>query len=73
MNTFNDLKFIPYGIISVAGENTMKNITMQQNKFIEEMVIVKIQGLNNEKEDRVPELFSKALDFIEMERIRKYK
>ena len=31
MNASNDLKFIPYGLISVAGKDTMKHIIMQQN------------------------------------------
>ena len=42
MDASNDLKFIPYGLISVAGKDTMKNIIMQQNKFIEEMAIITI-------------------------------
>ena len=51
MDASNDLKFIIYGLIFVAGKNTMKNIIMQQNKFIEEMAIVTIQGIDYEKED----------------------
>ena len=51
MDASNDLKFIPYGLISVAGKDTMKHIITQQNKFIEEMAIVTIQGIDIEKED----------------------
>ena len=42
MDKSNDIKIIPYGLISVAGKDTMKNIIMQQNKFIEEMAIITI-------------------------------
>ena len=73
MDTSNDLKFIPYGQISVAGKGTMKHIIMQQNKFIEEMAIVTIQGIDIEKEDEVKNLFSKSLSFTGMERTRKFK
>ena len=73
MYTFNDLNFIPYSLISVANKDTMKNIIMQWNKFIEEMAIIKIQGINHEKENKVQELFSKLLSFTGIERIKKYK
>ena len=73
MDASNDLKFIPYGLISVAGKDTMKHIIMQQNKFIEEMAIVVIQGIDHKKEDEVKDLFSKALNFTGMERTRKFE
>ena len=73
MDASNDLKFIPYGLISVAGKDTMEHIIMQQNKFIEEMAIVTIQGIYLEKEDEVKDLFSKSLSFTGMERTRKFK
>ena len=47
MDGSNDLKFILYGLISVADKNTMKDIIMQQNNFIEEMTIVTVQGINH--------------------------
>ena len=73
MDASNDLKFIPYGLISVAGKDTMKHIIMQQNEFIEEMSIVTIQDIDIEKEDEVKDLFSKSLSFTGMERRRKSK
>ena len=73
MDASNDLKFIPYGLISVAGKDTMKHIIMQQNEFIEEMSIVTIQDIDIEKEDEVKDLFSKSLSFTGMERTRKFK
>ena len=73
MDASNDLKFIPYGLISVAGKDTMKHIIMQQNKFIEEIVIVIIQGIDHEKEDEVKDLFGKSLSFTGMEITRKFK
>ena len=73
MDTSNDLKFIPYGSISVAGKDTMKHIIMKHNKFIEEMAIVIIQGIYHEKEDEVKDLFGKSLSFTGMERTRKFK
>ena len=73
MDASNDLKFIPYGLISVAGKDTMKHIIMQQNKFIEEMAIVVIQGIDHKKEDEVKDLFSKSLHFTGMERTRKFE
>ena len=73
MNTSNDLNFILYGLISVSCKDTIKNIVMQLNKFIENMAIVKFQGINHEKEDDVKDSFGKSLRFTEMERTREYK
>ena len=73
MNTSNDLNFILYGLISVSGKDTIKNIVLQLNKFIENMAIVTFQGTNHEKEDDVKDSFGKSLSFTEMERTREYK
>ena len=72
MNTSNDLNFILYDLISVSGKDTIKNIVMQLNKFIENMAIVTSQGINHEKEDDVKDSFGKSLSFTEMERTREY-
>ena len=51
----------------------MKNIIMQQNKFIENITSVTIQGIKHENEDEVKYIFSESLSFTGIERTRKYK
>ena len=46
---------------------------MQQNKFIEKMAIVIIQGIDHKKEDEVKYLFGKSLSFTGRERTRKFE
>ena len=46
-----DLKFIPYGLDKQTNKRTLREIVLQQNIFLSEMVIVPITGLD-EKDTR---------------------
>ena len=65
------LRFIAYGIQPLSKQDTMKNINLQHNIFLQSMAIVPIVNINNSDKESVKKLFESSLYFSEFEPTRK--
>ena len=65
------LRFIPYDIQSLSKQGTMRNIILQHNIFLQNMVIVPIVNISNTEKENVKKLFESSLYFSGFDPTRK--
>ena len=67
----NDIKFIPHRLDSITQNNTMREIIIQQNSFLDALKIVLVFGIMSKDKDQVQDILSKSLYFTGIEPTRK--
>ena len=62
MTDDNELKFIPYGIDSLGSgtKHVTRSMIIQQNKWLTDIVVIPIFGVQKDEEDKFYDKFSKS-------------
>ena len=67
----NDIKFIPYGLDNMTQNNTMREIIIQQNTFLDTVKIVPVFGITDNDKEQVQDILGQSKFFTGMEPTRK--
>ena len=68
-----DLKFVPYGLDRQKNERTIRDIIIQQNIYLAEMVIVPVTSITKNDKEEVETIISRSLYITGIEATRKSK
>ena len=73
MAASNELTFIPYGMDSLGTEtkDITRSMIIKQNKFLTDIAVVPIFGVQKEGEEKFYDIFSNSLYFSGLEPTRK--
>ena len=67
----NDIKFIPYGLDNMIQNNTMREIIIQQNTFLDTLKIVPVFGIMKKNKKQIEDILGQSQFFTGMELTRK--
>ena len=68
---FNDIKCIHYGLDNMTQNNTMREITIQQNTFLDTVKIVPVFEITDNEKEQVQDILRHSQFFTGMKPIRK--
>ena len=73
MTESNDLTFIPYGMDSLGKDtwDITRSMIIKQNKFLTDIAVVPIFGVQKDEEEKIYDIFSNALYFSGLEPTKK--